>query len=280
MYNKNGNWSEDEYLVTRNLSVTNEFARNNVILKRGMSVWQYRIFYTALSLIEWEDTEFGEFEIPVKTLYNMFSPDTNYHISVDDFKKLINEMAYQTFVFYEEAFNETMSETIYTLFEYIRINYTYSDNNQKTVKSISLKFSSHLLPFVTQLRNKQYVSIKLGYTIRFKLRHSFVLYPLLSSMVKLGRYKVPVDKLMKICRVTGRFSDFKRRNLDPAIKEINEKTNLNIIATPIKKGKATAFISFSIKEKTGQELLNVNLWQPEDFFEKEYYKIMDSNSKK
>lgn len=262
MYNENGNWSKEEYILTRNVSMVNEVARNNVMLKNPMSLWEYRIFYTAISLVEWDDDEFCEFTIPIKTLYNMFSPNTNYHVPTKELIAMTDELTGQTFVFYQEMYKNT--RTVYSLFEFIRVIFDDNEN----VKAITFKLSKHLLPFVTELRNKQYVSMKLGYMMQFKAKYSFILYPVLSSVAKMGKYKVSVEKLMTMCSFTGRFSNFNKNILIPSIREINEKTNLAIIVNPIKNGKSTAFIEFTISEKKGKDLLEVNLWQPEDYFEK------------
>lgn len=123
--------------------------------------------------------------------------------------------------------------------------------NSKT-GTIGLKFEPTLKPYLLQL-HECYTRYTLGDVFKFKSKYSFRLYELLRQYQDIGsrvfevedlREKLGVDQLeLKL------FADFKRRAIEPALKEINAKSSLSVTCEYKKTGRAYTHLKFTMKEK-------------------------------
>lgn len=93
-------------------------------------------------------------------------------------------------------------------------------------------------------------------------KYSIRLYELCKSYENLGEFKISLDELKKAlaCDKYERWSEFRKAVFDKQITEINEKTDLFVQYTPIKKGKKIVSVSFQIRsEFLKKALLSDNL---------------------
>lgn len=116
---------------------------------------------------------------------------------------------------------------------------------------VTLSFSNKIVPYLTLLHTqltsydlKQISSLNSSYAIRF--------YELMIQFKSTGERWIKLDTLKERLELQdqySRFFDLKKRIIDPAIKEINNSTNLTVSWDTVKKGRVISGLTFSIKEK-------------------------------
>ena len=129
---------------------------------------------------------------------------------------------------------------------------------------IYLKLSETLKPYFLELANKARTIFQLGYILKFKYKYAPDLY-LFSSRYKNLNKPVTI-RIEDACQRFGEgkyknLYDLKRRVLEPAIDEINEKSELIVTLNFIKKKNRTTHLVFTIRKKTGQALIEANKWK-------------------
>ena len=121
-------------------------------------------------------------------------------------------------------------------------------------KRVVIFFNPQILPYLSNLKANftQYLQSDISdvsgaYTIRF--------YELICQYRTIGKREVSIQDLRFILNIGDKyplFYDFKKRVIEPAIKEINEKTPMQISYEQKKKGKTVVGIAFKFKEKPKQ----------------------------
>lgn len=118
---------------------------------------------------------------------------------------------------------------------------------------VEIMFSEDIMPLITRL-NERYTEYDLRQIGNLKSAYSLRIFEMLMQWVKIG--KTPVVEIEDFREKLGieddkyqSMSDFKKRVLDPAVKEISNKTNIKVDYKQIKNGvKITGFI-FIFKDK-------------------------------
>lgn len=118
----------------------------------------------------------------------------------------------------------------------------------------SIDFQIHplLAPYLLQLK-REFTSYRLSYIARLTSKYSIRLYELMCRYKNLGQASFLLSKLrteLSADTVFKQFKEFHRRVIIPAVKEINNKTDLQVsyITKTSKHNKVEAII-FTIKEK-------------------------------
>lgn len=116
---------------------------------------------------------------------------------------------------------------------------------------VTLSFSNKIIPYLTLLHTqltsydlKQISNLKSSYAIRF--------YELMVQFKSTGDRWIKLDTLkdrLELNDCYDRFYNLKIRIIEPAIKEINNSTNLIVTWDIVKKGRVITGLKFSIKEK-------------------------------
>ena len=110
-----------------------------------------------------------------------------------------------------------------------------------------------IMPELEKLEERQYSSWILKNTLTLSSVYAIKLYTMLNSWADKGTWAVYEKNLREYFNCEEKYSrkqDFERRTIIPACKEINEKTNMSVVWTPVKKSNCTigwAF-DFSINE--------------------------------
>ena len=108
-----------------------------------------------------------------------------------------------------------------------------------------------LKPELLQLKSA-YLSSNTGHLMQFRRDYSARLYFMLKKMSKVGEFEYTLDfirdrfQLEKGYRL---FSNIRNRILEPALQEINEKSDISVSHSYIKEGRAVKRIRFIVKEK-------------------------------
>lgn len=141
----------------------------------------------------------------------------------------------------------------------ILLRFLNTVHTSKRSGKVKLKFHEDILPYLQHLK-REFTAYKLWYTMTMRSEYSIRLYELLKSVERTECWTFEIDYLKKIfmCENYTRFGDFKRRALEPAITEINSKTDINIAYELFKEGRAYKSIEFYIEPKSDTDRLLVD----------------------
>lgn len=100
-----------------------------------------------------------------------------------------------------------------------------------------------------ELADQGYVKYRLRYTAHMKSQYSIQLYSMLRDMLHIeGGWNMSLDKLREQLGASEKsyldFRDLRRRVLEPAMREINELSDLNVTYSNITKGRKVTGIHF------------------------------------
>lgn len=114
---------------------------------------------------------------------------------------------------------------------------------------VRVKLSESLKPYLLQLK-ENFTKYKLYNVLVLKSKYSIRIYELLKSYFWEDTYSVTIQEFKKsiCCDTFNEFKDFNKRVLAPAIKEINELTDIYVEVTKLKTGKCITDLKFDIKE--------------------------------
>lgn len=120
-----------------------------------------------------------------------------------------------------------------------------------------VKLDEDMIPFLFDLKEK-FLSYGLYSVLAMKSQYSIRIYELLKSYANVGYYKTNIDDFKKLLMVEKiksytNFAEFKRKVLEPAIKEINELTDIEISYSLHKQGNKVIGLMFKITIKTPME---------------------------
>lgn len=142
----------------------------------------------------------------------------------------------------------------------------------KNTGKIKLRFDDDLIPYLLQLK-KKFTRYQLKNILYLKSKYSIRIYELLKQYESIGKRELELQELKKILFIENQYNriyDLKRFVLTPAIKEINDYTDINISYDDVKKGRKITGFVFDIKPKD-QDLYIEYLNQ--------YYNIRDMKAK-
>jgi plasmid replication initiation protein len=118
---------------------------------------------------------------------------------------------------------------------------------------LEAKFTEWVTPYIQHLAKIGYTTISVDEAVKFSSFHTIRLYELLMQFQKTGERYISLDLLREIFQIGPkqypRFNDFKRRVIDPSIKEIETKTNWIVVWEPISKGRKITSLSFLFEKK-------------------------------
>lgn len=103
----------------------------------------------------------------------------------------------------------------------------------------------------------EFTKIKLTSVQQLRSFHSIRLYELLSQFRSTGYRRITLEDFRIAMDCVNRYSemrDLKKRVLTPALKELNEKSDIQVICTDVKKGRRIAGFEFLIKTNSQQDM--------------------------
>lgn len=180
-----------------------------------MTANELKAFYQCSTLIQKDDDKFAEYVINVKDFVETLEfSDTNGNYV----KELCRHLAKQTFEIEKNGIWE-----IYTIFSRFR----FDTKNQL----ITIKFNEDMRPFLLELKNNFTQIKQVKYIREFDSKYTIRIYALLKDYRKMGHRDINIEALSKMLRLPKSYSNFKFirvKVLEPAMKEINEKSDLEI----------------------------------------------------
>lgn len=117
-----------------------------------------------------------------------------------------------------------------------------------------LSFSPYVTPHLTSLAG-DFTKYRLGQVANLRSTYAVRLFEWCIQFVDTGWLVISLDDLTKRLGVAyTRYVDVRRKVIEPAIKELRDKSNLDIKWEPVKEGKAVKSIRFTFKEQDQKKL--------------------------
>jgi len=119
---------------------------------------------------------------------------------------------------------------------------------------VRLRFAQEVVPYITRLE-EEYTSYRLERIGKLTSAHAVRLYELLLQYKEIGSREMGLEWLKETLQIgegySGRtaIADFKKRVIDPSVKQINEHTDLSVTYENVKTGRSVTGLLFSISEK-------------------------------
>lgn len=216
------------------------------VCTNNLSALALDIFYTIISQIKNEDTEFNLYKVKITDLEEALNTKEKEERPYQLNRKSLESAC-------EILMNQKVRLTTEDKTEILQW-FNRSVINIKD-QTIELELSSHLKDHLLNLQ--KYVKGDLTSFLKLKSVYSKKIYTLACQFKSTGFLIKSVNDLNEILdtpdSLTNNYSDFKRRVLIQAQEDINDKTDLKISFSEIKTKKAVTEIKFLIKEKKTKE---------------------------
>lgn len=220
-----------------------------------LTLTQKKTILLLASLLTSDDSEIEEVSITFAEYFRVMQMDYS-----SKYKELLEKsiLNFCSKCFYIETKNneKCLKKEVFRWIDKAYINYKDS--------TVHLKLSDDLKPYFLNLSDKARTIFQLGYTLNFSCKYSIDVYMFASRCKNMN-----VPYLLKIEDAAKRFGDGKykdyanlmRRVIEPAVKEINEKSDLKVTVRAIRKKNKTTHIAFLVLKKFGAELEKANEWK-------------------
>lgn len=118
---------------------------------------------------------------------------------------------------------------------------------------VSFTFSDRILPFLFELDfNLGVTKYELLSVSGFSSVYSFRLYELAVKLLGMQNQVVELDEIRRILQLENKYQEmreFNRKVLNPALNDINEKSDLLLVLEPVKRGRRVVAFKFNIAKK-------------------------------
>ncbi|WP_439292183.1 replication initiation protein [Mannheimia haemolytica] len=114
-----------------------------------------------------------------------------------------------------------------------------------------IAMTDDVMPYLTQLKG-QFTQYQLKNIAYFNSVHSIRIYELITQYRNVGSREITVEDLKKWLQVEDkypRFNSFNQRVIEPAITEINERSDLFVDVEQLKRGRSIYALNFTITPK-------------------------------
>ncbi len=238
-YTKMSEWSsKKEYELSKKREQL--VVKSNDLIQKSrfdLSILEQKIVLNLIQLIKPTDTAFE-----------------TYKFSVQDFCKLCN-------IDYKNGGNYAMiKDTIKGLRDksfwvkqgkkQILCSWINKARIEENSGIIEIRLDDDLLPYLIELKNN-YTMYSLINVLGMQSKYSPRIYELAKSNEYKKAFIIELQELKEMINAEHytNYSDFKRKVLDIALKEINTVTDINLTYEPIKEGRKVTKIEFSIEKK-------------------------------
>ena len=142
----------------------------------------------------------------------------------------------------------------------LQVAWLSSARYQKKKGCVLLRFDPDLKPYLLQLKS-HFTKLDIIDTLKLKSIHAIRIFELLSQYIQVGMRKMSVDDLRLYCGIEKHeyigYGMLKRKVLDTALFEINNKTDYTINYIEIKESRKVIALEWTIKKKNIQQEQNL-----------------------
>lgn len=182
-----------------------------------MSAKELKVFYQVSTLVDKDDDKFMKYTIAVKDFIKSFP--TFSQTNIKSTRELCRALAKQTFEI-ENPINGNWE--IYPIFSSFKF-----DNKAQT---ITMSFNEEMRPYLLNLKNFTKIE-NVEYIKQIESKYAIRIYALLKDYRKMTYRDMEIEALHKILQTPKSYKNYKNfwdNVLTPAVKEINEKSDLHI----------------------------------------------------
>lgn len=146
--------------------------------------------------------------------------------------------------------------------------------------TVKIRLDDKLKPYLLQLQ-RQFTSFALEYVLLMQNKYSIRLYELLKSYEYMCGYTFELEEFKKRIQANGysHYTDFRVKVLEPAIKEINEYTDIDVDVTPIREGRSIKYLEFEIQRKNDRGMEYADMQRRNEFSRLEQRSLPDRKNK-
>lgn len=227
-----------EYKVVKD----NKLIQNVTRRKYELSVLEQKVLGFILSLIKPPEnaisTPVYRYEFDIRTFCKVCGIDYNSGTNYENIRNALKKLADNSF-WIEEDDEELLFQWITT------------PRIKKKSGKVIIKISDDVMPYLYNLQER-FTTYELYQILALKGSYSIALYELFKSYAFRKKIIFSIDDIKKYLSIEDKYKEYKafrRKIIEPAIKEINDFTDLEIKWTPIKKGRYYVAIEFVIVTK-------------------------------
>ena len=211
--------------------------------KYKLSLNEQRLILNLITIISPDDDDFADYVIRASDVAEMFGVhDKDFYVKIQDAVKTLMT----------RTVDISKDDVVELVHWFSNIRYV------KGSGKISVRFDKALRPYLFQLKD-HFTQYQIGAIAQFKSSYSVRFYELLKVKEFQGKggqfYRVfSIEDIRKYMQLEKNeysvFQDLKKRVIAPALKEIDEHSDLGIIQVDyIKKGKSIAEIKITVEPK-------------------------------
>ena len=210
------------------------------IFTHRLTAREQKIIIYLVSKIQPDDTDFKPYSLPIKAFSQMlgYKGKPKYEELREITKKLLGKVI-------EIQRGDKLLQTHWLS------DVEYNSNKG----TIEFSFHPKMKPYLLQLK-REFTTYKLVNIMQLKSGYSIRFYELLKQWERVKKTTYSLEEIREKIGIKGKYkeySNFKLRVIDPAYRELKEKTDISFEYEPIKKGRSVTHIRFHIK-KNGESM--------------------------
>lgn len=221
---------------------TSEF----VVLHNNLVEARYRLTLQEKRVVLWLASQVTPFDEDFK----------EHSLSIKDFSELTNTQGENLYTRLQSITRRLMQRiiTIRPIGEkrLIQVAWLGAADYKIDKGIISLSFHPHLKPFFLQLK-RNFTKINIVDIMGLQSIYSIRIYELLKQKEFVGMRIITIDEIRDYCGISKekykQINDLRRKVLEVAKLDINEKTDIEITYSMIKEGRKYVSVSFDVKNK-------------------------------
>lgn len=116
---------------------------------------------------------------------------------------------------------------------------------------VELRFGKGILPYLTELQNR-FTQYERRMIVKMRSRYGIRLFELIMQWRQAGEREVEIEWLRQAWGLDGKYpsiADLKRRVIDPAVRDVNEHTDLDLKIGYRKRGRVVAYLQLKFQPK-------------------------------
>lgn len=248
MEDKNKYYEMSEYQVVK----ANELIQKS---RFNLSTLQQKIVLFLISKVKPTDEEFKRYEFSIYDFCQVcgIEPKGENYPAI---RRAIKDISDKSM--WLDLQDEDGTETL--------IRWIHKPSFKRNSGTITLQLDEDLKPYLLQLK-KNFTQYQLLWTLQFSCKYSIRLYELIKSymfepeLITEKVFELEALKLALNAENHKTYYNFNVRALAPAVKEISEKSNIDLSYEPIKTGKTITHIKFIFSEypRTDTRLRQLNI---------------------
>lgn len=204
----------------------------------GLTLTEQKVILYLISKIKPDDSEFQWYDFTVGELCRVFG----FTDSGQNYKRLMDAIK----AVHDKSFWFNINQDEIRLMKWID-----SPIINKNTGAVRVRFDDGLKPYLIGLKEK-FTAFQLENVLVMRSAHCILLYELFLSYARADIpqvYEITLEQLKRYLYVSENYdtyNNFKRRVIDPALKQINGFTDLQVSMEPVRKGRSIHSLRFTL----------------------------------